>query len=244
MKFKNILIKTKDVLLEMLFPSKLKCIFCGRDIISFDNQPYCDRCAKEDYFNIGNRCCYCDMAIHAGNIVCDFCQKKHKYFDKAYCPLKYKDGVKNAILKFKSDNARYLAPTFASLIAQRIQSDNVQIDVIIPVPVHAKTKRARGYNQAEILAKEIAKILNVPMQTGVITKDKVTLDQKTLSYHERLKNVTSCFTLRDKSSIKDKNVLIVDDVMTTGATLNNIAKTLVGFSDKIYVCAIARDTVE
>ncbi len=244
MDFKKFLIDTKENLLNMLYPKNIKCIFCGRDILNFDKQPYCDECAKEKIFNVGNRCMYCDVKIPDDNIVCDFCKKRKKTFEKAYCPLIYKDDAKKAILRFKSDNARYLAKPFAKLICDRITADNIKIDIVIPVPVHAKTRRVRGYNQSEVLATEIAEILNVPMLASVVTKDKVTIDQKTLPYHDRLKNVEECFTLRDKEAIKDKNVLIVDDVMTTGSTLNAVSRTLAGYSNHVYVSAIARDMVE
>lgn len=244
MKFTELLSKTKEKTLNALFPKEIKCIFCGRDIPEFQTKPYCDDCAKEEYFNVGNRCIYCDMRIPEGNIVCDFCQTKKKSFEKTFCPLLYSKRVRNTILKLKSDNARYLAAPLAKLIAERIAESKIKIDIIVPVPVHDKTRRRRGYNQTELLGDELAKLLQAEMQTDIITKDTMTDNQKELPYRKRLKNVADCFNIRDKQAVKDKNVLILDDIMTTGSTINAIAKLIKPHAYHVYAAAIARDNLD
>ena len=244
MKFTEILFKTKEKLLDMLYPNDIKCIFCGRDILNFDERPFCDDCEKLEIENKGNRCKFCDMKIPEGNLVCDFCAKEHKAFEKAYCPLVYNQSVRSAILKLKSDNARYLAKPFAKLICERIGEDDLKLDYIIPVPIHAKTKRKRGYNQAELLANEIGKILNVQVLNDILIKEVATTEQKKLTYIERLDNVKNSFSLKDKKILKNKSVLIVDDVMTTGATLDAVSRLFKGTCRHIYVCAVARDNLE
>lgn len=243
MTLKNIIIKTKDKLCDILYPNGLKCIFCGRDILNFEDRPYCDQCAKLELINIGHKCQRCDMKIKEGNIVCDFCGIRSKCFDQAFCPLNYEGYAKNSILKFKNDNARYLAKPFAKLIYQRLKENNIKIDIILAVPIHEKTRKKRGYNQSELLARELSVLLNRPY-LPILEKNKQTQDQKKLPYRERLTNVEQCFVLKDKSAVKGKNVLIVDDVMTTCATLNEISKLLVSYADMIYVAAIARDNLQ
>lgn len=244
MKWNETIVKIKESLLHALFPERIKCIFCGRDINHFEEQPYCEDCAKLPIFNDGPRCKFCDMQIKNGNTVCDFCGKKHKAFEQTFCPLLYQDYARRSILTFKSDNGRYLAYPFAKLILARISESKVSIDIIIPIPTHEKTKKQRGYNQADILAEEIGKLLDKPVRNDLIQKVKQTQAQKTLAYRERLKNVIDCFTLTDKDAVKDKNILLVDDVMTTGATLNAAAKLLKGVASHIYVAAIARDVLK
>lgn len=242
MKFTEFLRKTKEKALNALFPKEIKCIFCGRDIYDFDITPYCEECAKENYFNIGNRCIYCDMQLPEGNLVCDFCQKRHKAFEKAFCPLRYTRRVRSTIPKLKSDYAKYLATPLSKLIFKRIEESKITIDVVLPVPVHKKTMRRRGYNQSLLLAEELAKLLNATLDTTSITKEEMTENQKELPYRKRLKNVENCFKLNDKTKLLDKNVLIVDDIMTTGSTLNAIAKLVKPHAYHVYVSAIARDT--
>ncbi len=244
MKFQEFLKKTKKFTLNILFPEKIKCIFCGADIDNFETRPYCDDCAKEDFFNVGNRCMFCDVKIKKHNIVCDFCGHNRKKFERAFCPLIYKDEAKNSLLRFKSDNARYLAYPFAKLIYKRIQEENIDIDIIIPVPMHEKSRRRRGYNQAELLAVELAKLMNCETKSNVVIKEKQTKDQKALNYRDRLKNLTNCFRLKDKEAIRNKNVLIIDDILTTGATMNEVAMTMQPYALHIYAAAVARDMVE
>lgn len=244
MKFTDFFIKTKAKSLNALFPKEIKCIFCGRDIPEFNTLPYCENCAKEEYFNTGNRCMYCDTRIPEENVICDFCKKRRKNFEKTFCPLLYSKRVRNTILKLKSDNARYLAAPLAKLIYQRIAQSKIKIDIVIPVPVHDKTRRRRGYNQTELLGMELAKLLNADMRTDIITKDTMTDNQKELPYRKRLKNVADCFNIRDKQAVKDKNVLILDDIMTTGSTINAIAKLIKPHAYHVYAAAIARDNLD
>lgn len=241
MSLMDFLIKTKDSVLDALFPSNYKCIFCGRDIPDFDNRPYCDECSVLDIFNNGNRCKHCDMQIHEDNIVCDVCAKHKRYFETAFCPLVHADIARSSIIKFKSDNARYLAKPFAKLIFDRIKTSEIKVDMVIPVPLHEKNLRKRGYNQAALLGSELAKMLDCEMRDDIVTKDEFTANQKDLPYIERIKNIENCFNLRDKTAIKSKNLLIVDDIMTTGASLNAVAKLLKPHASHIYVCAIARN---
>lgn len=243
MKFKEFLLKTKNLALNALFPVGIKCIFCERDIPDFENKPYCEECERHEIFNTGNRCMFCDMQIPEGNRLCDFCSQNRRAFERAFCPLVYRDEVRHALLKFKNDNARYLAKPFAKLIFDRLKEEDVKIDLVIPVPSQKKTLKERGYNQSELLAEELAKLLNCDC-ADIVTKTKVTADQKTLKYAKRLTNLEGSFELTDKKIVKNKTVLIVDDIMTTGSTLNEIAKLLKEKASHVYVAAVARDNFE
>lgn len=237
--FKEFLLKTKNFALDALFPSDLKCIFCERDIPDYYHQPFCDECEKV-VLNTGNRCMFCDVQIPDGNKLCDFCAQNHRAFEHAFCPLVYREQVRSTMLKFKNDNARYLAKPLARLVCARIFADDMKIDLVVPVPTKPKTLKSRGYNQSELLAKEIANLLGCEF-ANIVTKVKDTADQKSLKYAKRLTNLEGSFELVDKKILKGKNVLIVDDIMTTGSTLNEIAKLMKGKAAHIYVAAAARD---
>lgn len=237
MKIKEKLILIKNIILDTLFPYKFKCIFCGRDIIS---DFICKDCLRQDIFNEGNRCQICDTQIKEDNLVCDHCKKSKRHFKKAYAPFRYDGVVRKAILQFKSDGAKYLAIGFASFIAQRLEIDQVDFDVIIPVPSHKSAKKKRGYNPAKVIADELGKLTSKPIE-DVLYKVLQTKNQKFLDYNERQTNLENSIMLLNNSIIKDKNILFVDDIITTGATIETCAK-LCHKAKNIYACAIARRT--
>ncbi|MCI8555375.1 MAG: ComF family protein [Clostridia bacterium] len=235
MSFKEILKKIKDILLNALYPNDLKCIFCGRDI----PKPYiCQQCLDENIFNDGNRCQKCDTPIKDDNIVCDHCKKLKRHFEKCCCPFIYEGKVRQAILKFKSDGAKYLAKPFANFIFERLKLDEIEFDIIVPVPSHKSSLRKRGYNPAKVLADELSILSNKPV-ADVFYKATKTANQKYLNYEERQTNLENTILLLDNSVIKNKKVLIVDDIITTGATIEACAK-LLHKSESIYAAAVAR----
>lgn len=233
----NIFKKMKDKFLDWLYPTKIKCMFCDNELP--DENPICSECLKEDYLNIGNRCMFCDLKIKEDNIVCDNCKDFKPKFIKAICPFVYKDRVRASILKFKSDGARYLAQPFAKFMFDRLVEENINFDLIVPVPSHKDTVKARGYNQATLLAKEISLLSGKPCKE-VLVKNIKTKPQKSLKFKERQENLANSMTLTDKNLIKDKTILLVDDILTTGATLNYCSE-LLSKAKGVYVTTIARN---
>lgn len=236
MKIKEIFIKTKDKVLNMIFPNDIKCIFCDKDLP--DNSFICKNCKSEDIFNDGTRCKICDTRIKEGNIICDNCKSLKKSFEKCFCPLNYDGKVRKAIIKFKSDGAIYLAKPFAKLIYDRLLKEDINFDIIIPVPSHKKTIKARGYNPAKVIADELSILTGKPIK-DILLKNVITKNQKKLTFAQRQTNLENSMILTDLDIIKGKNILLVDDIITTGATLNACANLLYK-SNKIYACGIAR----
>lgn len=246
-KIKEIFVKTGHFSLDLLFPQDLKCIFCGNDIPSFSDKPYCDECEKAGVLNNGHRCRICDMPIYDESDVCEYCKinnetkKSKNKFNKAFCPFLYNDITKSAVVRFKDDNAKYLTKTFSKYICKLIKEANVTIDLIVPVPSHPKTIKRRGYNQAELLARQISKDLgNIEVNTTAIIKTSYSKQQKKLNYAQRQENISKSIKVVDLTPFKDKNVLIVDDVLTTCATVNTIASRIRHKAHNIYVATIAR----
>lgn len=238
MKIKEKLLKFKNIIVNALFPSDIKCIFCGCDIPS----PYiCDKCNQEEIYNNKNRCEKCDTPIKEGNLVCDHCKNKKRDFEKLYSPFIYDNYVRKALLQFKSDGAKYLGHAFARFIAERLILEQVEIDLIVAVPSHKDTIKKRGYNPAVVLAEELSKIMNIPFE-NILYKTRKTQNQKYLDYSERQVNLESSMILLNKSIVKNKNILIVDDIITTGATIEACAK-LMPNAKNIYGCAFARRAI-
>lgn len=236
----NIIKKCWNAILEFFFPSNLTCMFCGRDVSS-PKICYCQNCAESLPFNLGKRCKICDDVVCGDSEVCDSCKSHHKSFDKAVSPFSYEGSVKALVLKLKNDNAKYLAPQMAALMAERLYAENFDFDLIVPTPLSQKSFNKRSFNQAELLAKELGKIFNLPVDTASFVKEKETKHQKELGFSDRQKNLQNAFKIKDKVKLLHKKILLVDDVMTTGATANECAKTLKKVADKVFVVTFARN---
>lgn len=232
--FKKLLKKIE----HLMFPDDIKCIFCGRDVPDFENQPYCEDCKKVLPLNNQNRCEICAEPIGNEAKVCDYCQKHRRSFKKAYCPFVYEGIVRKAILGYKSSNKRYLAKDFAKFIVNEIQ--NVKIDYITFVPMTKKKTKERTFNQSKLLANEVAKLLNLPV-IDLFSRTMDSQAQKYLSAKERETAVLKLYKLNDVKLDRSKTVLIVDDIITTGATVNALASMIEKRVKAVYVCSIARN---
>lgn len=226
---------------QTMFPEGIKCIFCGKDINHFDEKPFCNECQNELLFNDGKRCKVCDMPINGESEVCDFCKTNHKHFYKARAMFEYDGKVRSCLLNFKSNNQKYLAKPIAFLMYNSLPDDMKNFDIILPVPLSNKSLKQRGFNQSGLLANEIAKISGKPTYENVLLKTKETEHQKELTFKDRQQNLSGAFKIENRKLIKGKNVLLVDDVMTTGATANACSEILKKFSNKVYVLTFARN---
>lgn len=237
---KNILKSACNFIASLFFPNDLKCMFCSRDIPDAETKPYCEDCEIEQPFNSGHRCKLCDVQIEGDSDICDFCKTFHKHFDKAVSAMRYEGEARKIVLKLKNNNAKYLAPKMARLMFDRLNEEKLNIDVVIPVPLSKKSLKKRRYNQSELLAKEVAELLHRDLDSSSFAKVQETKHQKELTYADRQKNLHSAFKVLEKKNVFGKNILLVDDVVTTGATANECAKTLKKYCEKVYVVSFAR----
>ena len=139
----------------------------------------------------------------------------------------YSSGpTKELIHNFKYSGIREVGPVLAGVLIQRLQAGKIRGEkVLVPVPLHSRRQRQRGFNQAEILARYVSRRLNIP--GGIALKRKLnTKSQVELSGRERRKNLAGAFVCGDQELVKGKTVILVDDVSTTGATLEECAKVL------------------
>ncbi len=239
-KMKKFFGKVGRVFENLVFPTDMKCLFCENDVPDFEHKPYCDECEKVIEFNNKNRCLICSEPIDNEAMVCDFCQKNKRNFKKAICPFVYSGKVRNSILGYKDSNKRYLAKTYARFIAEDLKREEVVVTRLTYVPLSDKKKRKRGFDQAELLAKELAKLIDVEAEKMFVrVVDGKT--QKFSSFKERYENIKGVYKLTDVKLDKNDTVLIVDDVITTGATMNYCAGLLVKKVNAVYAAAIARN---
>ncbi|GAX62065.1 amidophosphoribosyltransferase [Candidatus Scalindua japonica] len=139
----------------------------------------------------------------------------------------------------------YLATPLASLLVNLLHQEVIgEIDLIVPVPLHWKKKQERGFNQSELMAKEISKKLSIPISINNLHRVKNTLSQTQLSRSQRQKNVKDAFKIKNPEIFIKKNVLLVDDVLTTGITASECAKSLKNTgTSKVFLIALARSNM-
>ena len=150
------------------------------------------------------------------------------YCDGMVCIGQYKDSLKEALKRFKFSNKPSFHRGFGKLLAVKIQNTMQcdQIDLIISVPLHMKRQRERGYNQSQLIANYTAHQLGIPYKNNVLIKISESKSQSTLRRNERLLNVQGLFKTVNAKEINNKNILIIDDIITTGSTVNQCSKAL------------------
>jgi len=173
---------------------------------------------------------------------CSNCIKKKPPFSSARSIAVYDGVLLDAIHRFKYNGKTSIAKPLGSIMADRLPPNNY--DIIVPVPLHKKRLKHRGFNQSLLLARKISKRHKIPIDYLNLIRERLTEPQIKLKGKERLKNVKGAFAVRDKSVFKNKNVLIIDDVYTTGATINECARVLKKAGVKgVYALTLARTTV-
>jgi ComF family protein len=208
---------------------------CG-DLISLLFPDLCCACGVNLYRGERCVCSSCIMALpytdhhrHAEN------KTAKKFwgridFEAAMSMLYFKKGgrVQNIIHQLKYGNDSMIGLKLGAMMAERIKDSAAfeQIDLIIPIPLHKKRQRARGYNQSGFIAEGIAGALHIPVKHEAVIRQKATKSQTNKSSHERFENMRDVFKVVDGQGLNGKHILLVDDVITTGATIASCANEL------------------
>jgi ComF family protein len=204
--------------------------------IEFINAPYCDICGKPMAFNA--------TSGHGGTQTCRWCWRQQAKFSKARSIASYEPTLRQAIHLFKYEGKIVMAKHFAELIKDNVPTlfELSDYNYIIPVPLHKNRYKERGFNQAEILACELANLFDIPIHLGNVVRVNETKPQFSLETREdKIKNVQDAFEVREPEGIEWKNILLVDDIFTTGATVSEIAKTLLNSgANRVDVFTLAR----
>ena len=228
-------------LVEMLFPKNFKCNICSCEI-SKDQPPYiCEDCLKSLPFLKGKICQRCGMDISSMSDYCTRCKSQLVFFKMARAPFVYDGEIVRIVHNFKYNNAKYLFESVASFMRDEYLKSGFKADVIVPIPCSKKRTKERGYNQTEMIAKELSKMTSLPVITDCLIKTVETMRQTNLNFMERQKNLLGSFMAKNKEKICGKNILLIDDVYTTGATTNYASEILKEAKVKdIFVLTFAR----
>lgn len=222
--------------LGILYPQT--CCFCGK--VSKKN--ICEDCVGKIQYIEEPRCKRCGKPVrYERQEYCYDCQGKEFFFEQGKNVWMHTGVVKQSIYQFKYRNRRIYGEFYAKemyrLFGTWIRENG--IDLIIPVPLHAKRRKERGYNQAEILAECLGGLTGIRVEKAAVIRRKYTSPQKRLDNKERRKNLHNAFAVvKDLNSFK--NILIVDDIYTTGSTINEVAKTItLNFTSKVWFLTIS-----
>lgn len=237
MKILILLQKIKKLLLDIFFP--IRCLGCGE----FD-QWICNDCHKAFPTLTEQHCFICKENITKNGEICFNCVKESNVSLKSVfvASVYQNELLRKSIHHFKYKFIEDLAEPLALLIAQTLQNSNHPTpDVIIPVPLHKRRLRWRGFNQAKALARELD--LKIPIVDDVLIRHQNTTPQvKMKNRKQRLENLNDAFSIKNPEVIKNKKVLLIDDVVTTGTTLSICAKELKkAGADEVQALVIARE---
>ena len=202
--------------------------------------PICGMCGEINENYICNNCYENIKKIKK----CVINEYNNRNFSKHLYIFKYEGIIRNKIIEYKFEDKGYLYKMFAKIILSDKKTCNFikKYDVIIPVPISKKRKKKRGYNQSELVANELAQKLNQDIWTDIIIKKKDNQPQSELNKLERIKNVEDIYEINKPIEVKNKKVLLLDDIYTTGSTVNEIARKLKqNQTQEIGVITLAKD---
>ncbi len=227
----NMLRRFLNALADIVYPKT--CLVCKGDLkeVSCVDNLVCMQCWGKIKRNRPPFCRRCGRHLEkpVTKNICPACVRKQLHFDRAFSPCVYEGVIKELIHTFKYKGKDYLGPTLTRLMTEFIEEYNLPMDIldlVMPIPLHKTRLREREFNQAQILGNHIARKFNKPVSYDTLRRLRLTKTQTELEIDQRLLNVKGCFAATKKEDIKGKNILLVDDVLTTGSTCSEAAYAL------------------
>lgn len=213
-------------LLNILLPNH--CPICEKKIGFSDYLcTACDDKLKE--YNKLRKCLQCGRVIeNSVDMVCSFCERLKPKYDVGISVYSYTDAFKDALISYKFKHSFYKARAFSNLICTAYKKLGIDADIIVAVPTSFGNLIKKGYNPALEIAYCVSRRLKVPIFDSAIIKIKETKQQSTVKLSERYENVKNAFAINKRyiNKIKGKSILLIDDVLTTGATASECSKVL------------------
>ena len=212
------LARVRQAVLDVLFPSR--CVGCGA-YGSF----FCSSCQAELPRARPPRCPVCWQPQRQGD-ACGRCREGRPAFQGARSPYLYQGVAREAVHALKYNYLSALAQPMAQLMARYVEEEAIEADLLVAVPLYGRRQRLRGYNQSALLARELSRLCGLPLAGRGLARRRNTPPQaRSADAEARKRNVTDAF-IADRRWVEGKRVLLIDDVMTTGATLDACARAL------------------
>lgn len=240
--------KLLSQLLDIIYPPR--CPLCGRFLSPIENccAPHhiCEICLQALMPIAHPMCTVCGIPFSTPigtDHLCENCLRKKPWYDFVRAPYLYSGPLMNAIQRFKYNSETHLSSSLGTLLSSFAREciPNPEDFVIVPVPLNRQRLRERGFNQSLLLAKVLASHLRTQLDYLSLIRRKYTRSQTGLGREERRKNVANAFAITSTKIFMDKNILLIDDVLTTGYTLNECSKVLKKYGALKVIClALAR----
>lgn len=201
--------------------------------------------------NDNNECLICERTVDKHRYICDHCHslfepinlrlaRNFQFIDEAYSCFYYNELMRRTLYDYKFKNKRYYGRMFAEMLTDKIFTLKLHnfIDYILPVPLSEGMYKKRGFNQSELMGKYVSEKTGIPMSVGNLIKIKESMEQARLDSVDRLKNLDSAFEIRNPEEFQGKNILILDDLITTGTTVDKCAEVLKDVAAKVIALSV------
>ena len=228
-----------EKILDIVYPDNIYCICCGSIIDNSRAYSLCDTCMERMHWITGRTCACCGKALqdtYTGQLCYDCMEEEHS-FDRAFSCVEYGLYERAVIMDFKYADKAYIGRKLAEAMHDRISLEDIAYDVIVPVPIHKSRQNHRGYNQAEIIAKHMSRLSGIPC-ANLLTRTRATEAMKNLSIAQRRDNLKGAFEvpLYMRKILQGKQVLLIDDIYTTGATFDECSEVLKASGASVVYC--------
>ncbi|HOQ24282.1 MAG TPA: ComF family protein [Bacillota bacterium] len=233
---------------DLIYPPPAVCPLCGRQCPELQEEILCPRCQEAIPFIQPPVCLRCGRPLRlAAANPCHECAGRPLFYQSARAVGLYKDYFRQIILALKYFGRLELAEPLGGLLAARFEDEPelCRTQAIVPVPLHLHRLARRGFNQAELLARAMAKTVRRPVFSDTLERIKATKAQNQLTLEERRSNVAGAFVAANTGQIRGRRVLLVDDIMTTGFTVSECARVLLAAgATEVHVLTLAVGVVE
>lgn len=227
----------KELLWDMLFPRR--CPICD-GVLRFRKEYICPACLEKIKYTKEPVCMKCGKSLWEEEEYCYDCRNKRHLYVQGAAVFEY-DSIASSLYRFKyggkQEYAAFFGRCMASALEERMKRWNVQ--ALVPVPIHPSRKRKRGYNQAQLLAEVISAQTGIPVRKDIIVRQRKTAPQKELDEKQRQNNLKKAFKIL-KNDVKLNTIVIIDDIYTTGSTIDAMTAILYSVGvGKVYYAALA-----
>ncbi len=227
-----------DKVINIVYP--VVCPVCGKTL--GNRRQLCKKCQKEIRYIEEPSCKKCGKQLYENEReYCGDCKKKVHAYDMGIAVFAYNDSIKKSIYDFKYKDMKVYARFYGKKMWEygKAYLDLWQPQAIVPVPISEQRFRKRGYNQAELIGKELSKNSGIPMDCKILYRRKNTLPQKEVKRENRRKNLENAFHISG-NVVKYKKIILVDDIYTTGSTIDECAKVLKAFGvEQVYFISLS-----
>lgn len=229
---------SEKTILDILFPRR--CPVCG-EITKPAGSLICPSCFRKLSFVKPPVCKKCGKEVQDETMeYCEDCARHSHAFEYGIALLNYDETAKHSVAQVKYNNKREYLDFYGTALSVRFERKirGMNVDLLVPVPVHRTRRRKRGFNQAEVLAEVMGRRLKIPVEPAALIRHRKTLPQKELTAAERLKNLSGAVRA-DRKLTAGKRILLVDDIYTTGSTVEACSRALLeAGAEKVFFAVI------